>query len=160
MNFSLSVFRGFLGRRRYHRLKIVFNTAALTIQSNYKGWTTRRWYRQELRTRTLAVMTIQAIVKGWLARTRYATKRRSVTRIQASFRGWSVRNTLKREKVAKEPIYATLGKFLVTSKLLILDKSTFRNSASNSGKCSCGNARESHYWEMDYHQETVYHNHL
>ena len=61
---------------------------------------------------------------------------------------------------AKTPEVSTEIKVISTIIGVFPQKLIFRNSAFNSEKCSCGKVQETDYWETDYLQEMVYHNHL
>ncbi|CAM4535801.1 unnamed protein product [Lepidochelys kempii] len=64
--------KGWLGARRYRRIKERRENSAVTIQSAWRGYETRRKYKEIRNRRTVAAIHIQAAFRGYTVRKNYS----------------------------------------------------------------------------------------
>ncbi|XP_066574205.1 myosin-IIIa [Amia ocellicauda] len=98
--------RGWLGAKRYRRLREKREQSAVVLQSAYRGYKVRKEHVGERNTakNVTFITQLQAVCRGYLARKKYKEivdeKNKAAVKIQARYRGHKERRSFKRKKEA------------------------------------------------------------
>ncbi|XP_054847463.1 myosin-IIIa [Eublepharis macularius] len=96
--------RGWLGSKRYKKLKEKREESAIKIQSAYRGYATRREYTQTKNSSKMEtrVTRLQAVGRGYLIRKKVKeikdANNKAATTIQSHYRGFKERKSFKRKR--------------------------------------------------------------
>ncbi|XP_021243544.1 myosin-IIIa isoform X2 [Numida meleagris] len=96
--------RGWLGSRRYKKIKEQREQSAIKIQSAYRGFVARKEYRNAKHNQKIEkyIIKLQAIARGYLLRKKRKelteARNKAATTIQSHYRGYKERKSFKRRR--------------------------------------------------------------